>query len=87
MSHAHAIDDLLSDSLVQALMRADGVETDSLKAMLQGVAARITANRHARAITPTFVRFGGDRPALPAPTPLRFLTSDWRADGEACFCS
>jgi len=55
--------------------------------MLQGVAARITANRRARAIAPTFVRFGGDRPALPAPTPLRFLTSDWRADGEACFCS
>lgn len=87
MSHAHTIDDLLSDSLVQALMRADGVEADSLKTMLHGVAAKITSNRRARAITPTFVRFGGDRPALPAPAPLKFLTADWRADGEVCFCS
>ncbi len=84
MSHAHAIDELLSDSLVQALMRADGVETDSLKTMLQGVATKISANRRARTIAPTFVRFGGERLALPAPAPLRYPAADWRAGCEAC---
>ena len=34
------IDDLLADPLIQAVMRADRVETGALKQMLSGVAAK-----------------------------------------------
>ena len=37
---APTLDDLLSDPLIQAVMRADHVETVALKRMLTGVAAR-----------------------------------------------
>jgi hypothetical protein len=39
------IDDLLADSLIQTVMRADRVEPQALKALLNGVAGRIAARR------------------------------------------
>ena len=39
---APTLDDLLADPLIQAVMRADHVETVALKRMLTGVAARQT---------------------------------------------
>ncbi len=43
------IDALLADSLIQTLMRADQVEPQALRALLNGAASRITATRRARA--------------------------------------
>jgi hypothetical protein len=56
------IDDLLADPLIQAVMRADRVETVALKQMLMGVAAR----RRERALNLTGARVwfcGQPRPA------------------------
>ena len=44
-SHAPTVDELLSDRLVQAVMRADHVEPAELKALLGGVAGRISRRR------------------------------------------
>jgi hypothetical protein len=41
LSYNPTIDDLLADSLVQTVMRADQVEPQTLKTMLYGVASRI----------------------------------------------
>jgi hypothetical protein len=43
LSHAQTIDDLLSDSLIQTVMRADHVEPEALKSMLTATAHRLTA--------------------------------------------
>ncbi len=39
------IDDLLGDSLIQAVMRADRVEPRALKVMLTGVGAKVAARQ------------------------------------------
>ena len=41
LSYHPTVDDLLADSLIQAVMRADHVEPETLKTMLGGVASRI----------------------------------------------
>jgi hypothetical protein len=41
LSYSPKIDDLLADSLIQAVMRADHVEPQELKTLLYGVASRI----------------------------------------------
>ena len=41
LNHRPTIDDLLADSLVQTVMRADHVEPQALKTLLNGVASRI----------------------------------------------
>ena len=41
LKHGPTIDDLLTDSLVQTVMRADHVEPQALKTLLNGVASRI----------------------------------------------
>ncbi len=41
LSYSPKIDDLLADSLIQAVMRADHVEPQDLKTLLYGVASRI----------------------------------------------
>ena len=41
LNHRPTIDDLLADSLVQTVMRADHVEPQALKTLLNGVANRI----------------------------------------------
>jgi hypothetical protein len=43
LSYSPTIDDLLADSLIRAVMRADHVEPRALKALLHGVASRIEA--------------------------------------------
>jgi hypothetical protein len=45
--YAQTLDDLLSDSLIRAVMRADHVEAKTLKRELEGVAATIKAGRRA----------------------------------------
>jgi hypothetical protein len=41
LSYSPKIDDLLADSLIQTVMRADHVEPQQLKTLLDGVASRI----------------------------------------------
>ncbi len=86
MSHPHAqtIDDLLSDSLIQAVMRADRVEADMLKGLLKAVAAnrRQRASDREMAWTP----FGGERGASLAPASLRLLPPEWLAGCSAGVC-
>ncbi len=57
MAHPNAptIDTLLADSLIQKVMRADGVEPQALKSMLHGTARRIAERRLA-----TTVQLGQD---------------------------
>jgi hypothetical protein len=45
LSHNPTIDELLGDSLVQAVMRADNVEPRSLRTLLADAAARVAAAR------------------------------------------
>ena len=80
-SPAPTVDELLADGLVQAVMQADHVEPDELRALLGGVAQRIFRRREgepkARVLaTPRIVwrpRPGGANartPALPAPAAI-----------------
>jgi len=78
-SPAPTVDELLADGLVQAVMQADHVEPDELRALLGGVALRIVRRREGERMaarvspTPRIVwrpRAGGANartPALPAP--------------------
>jgi hypothetical protein len=43
--HTPTVDDLLADSLIQAVMRADNVEPQALRTLLQATAGRIAAGR------------------------------------------
>ncbi len=43
--HTPTVDELLGDSLVQAVMRADDVEPQALRTLLEGAAGRIAAAR------------------------------------------
>jgi hypothetical protein len=72
---AQTIDDLLADPLITAVMRADGVERDTLKAMLDGVA---------RKLAPAPVRprlFGRALAPLRMNPAVRFAGCDARACG------
>jgi len=82
------IDDLLGDSLIQAVMRADKVEPRALKVMLTGVGAKVAADRN----EPRFVRedarvrFAGETgPRQQAPT-LLLAPPARMGDRETCFC-
>ena len=84
--HAQTIDDLLSDSLIQVLMRADRVEPQTLKTMLGGVAVKVSASRRARALALSAVRFSGEqRRLLPPPVGLPLPALEWRGC-EAGIC-
>ena len=43
LSYSPTIDDLLADSLIQSVMRADHVEPQALRSLMQGVAGRVGA--------------------------------------------
>jgi hypothetical protein len=45
LRHSPTIDELLGDSLVQAVMRADNVEPQALRTLLTDTAFRVTAAR------------------------------------------
>ena len=47
---AQTIDDLLADSLIQKVMRADHVEPQALKSLLEGTARRIADSRRAATV-------------------------------------
>ena len=55
LRHSPTIDDLMADSIIQAVMRADHVEPQALKSLLNGAALRVGAGRRRRALT-VFVR-------------------------------
>jgi hypothetical protein len=82
------IDDLLGDSLIQAVMRADRVEPRALRTMLTGVGARVTASRQ----EPKFVldgarvRFSGETRSQPEKPTLLLAPPARMGDKECCFC-
>jgi hypothetical protein len=45
---ASTIDNLLADALIRKVMRADGVEPQALKVLLEGTARRLAESRRAR---------------------------------------
>lgn len=61
LRHGPSLDDLLADSLIQTVMRADHVEPEALKALLNGAARRIAAGRTSQGPGAVFVGSGGDR--------------------------
>jgi hypothetical protein len=61
LRHGPTLDDLLADSLIQTVMRADHVEPEALKALLNGAARRIAAGRASQRPNAVFVPSGSDR--------------------------
>jgi hypothetical protein len=64
LRHSPTIDDLMADSMIQAVMRADHVEPQALKSLLNGAALRVGAGRRRRALT-VFVRSAIERRKTP----------------------
>jgi hypothetical protein len=67
------IDELLADSLIQTVMRADQVEPQALKALLNGDASRIAATRREHAAERSgvvFVRSPSERRGREPDAPL-----------------
>ena len=83
MPHPNAptIDELLSDSLIQAVMRADKVDADQLKGLLEGVAAKRPAHRPRVALT-SMSTLPGLGPEKRAPALL-----DWARGCETGACA
>lgn len=54
------LDDLLADSLVQMVMRADNVEPDAVRALMDGAARRVAAGRASQCVGVAFVRTDGN---------------------------
>jgi hypothetical protein len=50
--HTPTVDELLGDSLVQAVMRADGVEPQALRTLLEITAGRMAAARSENELRP-----------------------------------
>jgi hypothetical protein len=84
MAHrnASAIDDLLADTLIQKVMRADRVEPQALKTLLHGTARRIAEARHAGS-----VHVGQDLGRRAGPRPLMLMRPSPRTTGEECGAS
>jgi hypothetical protein len=63
------VDELLGDSLVQAVMRADNVEPQALRTLLEGVAGRIAAGRETepRPVSALFANPQNQRRSAPRP--------------------
>ena len=67
------IDELLADPLIQTVMRADQVEPQALRALLNGAASRIIATRRERAAERSgvvFVRSPSERRGREPDAPL-----------------
>ena len=80
------VDDLLGDSLIQAVMRADGVEPRALKVMLTGVGAKVAAHRQEPqlALEGARVRFAGE--IQPPKQATLLLAPPAKGKLENCFC-
>ena len=61
LRHSPTVDDLLGDSLIQAVMRADNVEPQALRTLLSDMGDRVAAARRDARSQPS-VLFG--KPAL-----------------------
>ena len=82
MAHRNAptIDDLLADALIQKVMRADRVEPQALKVLLQGTARRVVDARRAGS-----AHLGRDLRRRVAPrAPLILIAPATRATGREC---
>ena len=55
------LDDLLSDALVRAVMRADHVEPEALRSLTNAASARLAARRDEDASRPRVARLGRRR--------------------------
>jgi hypothetical protein len=77
LSYNPTIDDLLADSLIQTVMRADHVEPQALRSLMHGVASQVAESRGLGARQPALLLIGlpNDRRAAPragnAPPPRR----------------
>ena len=91
LHHGPTIDELLADSLIQTVMRADQVEPQALRALLNGAASRITARRRERAAERggvLFVRSPSERrgPEPDAPLAVRRSPSVRGQDCKSALC-
>jgi hypothetical protein len=86
LNHGPTIDELLADSLIQTVMRADQVEPQALKALLNGAASRIAATRRERAAERSGVVCPGSPSERRGREPDAPLTARWppRVRGEDC---
>src|SRR5260370_42056322 len=82
------IDNLLADSLIRAVMRADHVEPEALKSLMDGAAARIAAGRETgRGVM--FVKSAFGRPGAFEARSIDGRAGEQRAlggVGRAAFC-
>jgi hypothetical protein len=69
------IDGLLSDPMVRAVMRADGVSTESLRNLLDEASLKLRAKRERAAKARAGLLFSNPVPLLPPPLA-------WRYDAE-----
>ena len=84
--HGSIVDDLLADLLIQTVMRADQVEPQALRALLNGAAGRIAAGRCERAAKRSgvvFVRSSSERRGRGPDAPLAARRAP-RVGGEDC---
>jgi hypothetical protein len=85
LRHGPTLDDLLADSLIQTVMRADHVEPEALKTLLNGAARRIAAGRASQRGGAVFVRLGDDsRTASCAARPPIDVRRSRRVHGGDC---
>jgi hypothetical protein len=86
LHHGPTIDELLADSLIQTVMRADQVEPQALRALLNGAASRITATRRERAAERSGVVFAKSPSERRGWEPDAPLAARWapRVRGEDC---
>ncbi len=86
LHHGPTIDELLEDSLIQTVMRADQVEPRALRALLNGAASRIAATRQERAAGRSgvvFVKSPSERREREPDAPLAARRAP-RVRGEDC---
>jgi hypothetical protein len=85
LRHGPTLDELLADPLIQTVMRADNVEREALKALLNGAARQIAAGRASQRAGAAFVRMGGDRRTAPcAALPPIGVRGSGRVKGGDC---
>jgi hypothetical protein len=68
LSYSPTIDDLLADSLIQTVMRADHVEPQELQTLLHGVANRIGGRERALQRPPAVFVSSANHSRTPSPS-------------------
>ena len=88
LRHSPTIDELLGDSLVQAVMRADNVEPQALRTLLAGAAFRLAARREQRSASGLLAKPPIDRRAASrgATAPARVRPASPAGPCESALC-